>query len=214
MKLDREYIRLIKNIAIMVGIGILIYILYDYFFGGTENNSSKIADTPIHIESVKRIAEVSAVSYTDEIVVDSVEYYEEIDLSEDWLDAIKMTERLLYRNVKRRLTIIVKGEVRYGFDLQRNNFSVKKSNDSLILYLPEPEIIEINVSPSGNEIYQEQGNWSDSEIKKLENRAKKKLVENVETLDLNTKARESASKLFKRLLQHEKHVEIKYDTIN
>ena len=80
----------------------------------------------------------------------------------------------------------MKGEVHYGFDLKHDKFSAQKANDTLTLFLPEPKIIAINMTPSGNEVYQEQGDWSDSERKKLEAKAKKKLIENVETLDLNS----------------------------
>lgn len=190
-------------------IGILAFILYDYF-KGDDNSADTIADTPIRIEAVKKIAEIGAVSYTDEIVVDTVEYYDELDEISDWLDAYELSQRLIKRNVKRRLTLIVKGEIRVGIDIRKNNIEINRSNDTVYLKLNNPELLEVNLSPSGTDVYQEQGTWSDKERKILELKAKQRLINNSVELDLINKARVSTEKLFKRLLQHEKYVEFIY----
>ncbi|TNE76217.1 MAG: DUF4230 domain-containing protein [Bacteroidetes bacterium] len=213
MKLGREHIRLIKNISITVVIGILAFILYDYF-KGDDNSADTIADTPIRIEAVKKIAEIGAVSYTDEIVVDTVEYYDELDEISDWLDAYELSQRLINRNVKRRLTLIVKGEIRVGIDIRKNNIEINRSNDTVYLKLSNPELLEVNLSPSGTDVYQEQGSWSDKERTILELKAKQRLINNSVELDLINKARVSTEKLFKRLLQHEKYVEFIYPEDN
>lgn len=210
MKFNQEYIRLIKNVGLLVILGIIAALIISYFASG-EDDTSKIEDTPIHIERVRKIAEISAVSYTDEIVVDSVEYFSDMEEISDWLDAYEITQRIIQRNVKRRLTLIVKGEVKYGFNLASDEFQTQRSGDTLLVVLPKPTLIEVNLTPSGTEVYQEQGTWRDNERKKLEQQAKLKLVQNSSQLDLESKAKETAKRLFARLLKNEDHVEIKFN---
>jgi hypothetical protein len=210
MKMNPEYIRLIKNIGFLIIIGIIVSFVISYFVGNSSDDSDQIADTPIRVEQVKRIAEISSVSYTDEIVVDSVEYFKELEEISDWLDAIELSQRVLQRNVKRRLTLIVKGEVKMGFDLKSKSLKALRNGDTLYLSIPQPTLLEINLSPSGTEIYQEQGNWKDSERRKLENKAKLILIENSKRYGLKKKAEDSATRLFKRLLKDEKYVEIEF----
>ena len=209
MKINSEYIKLIKNIGVLILLGIGISLLIAYF-SSDEDDYGKIADTPIRVEKIRKIAEIATVSYSDEIVVDSIEFYDEMDEMNDWFDAYEITQRIVQRNVKRRLTLIVKGDVKFGFDLKSEQFETKRRNDTLEIYLPEPRILEVLLTPSGTEVYQEQGTWKDRERQKLEMKAKLKLIENASSLDLVEKSREAARKLFKRLLQHEKHVEIHF----
>jgi hypothetical protein len=209
MKLNRETIRLIKNIGFLLILGIVVSVIIGYF-AGDGDDTDKIADTPIRIESVRKIAELSTISYTDEIVVDSVEYFEELDDVSDWLDAIELSQRVLQRNIKRRLTLIVKGEIKLGFDLKKHPIRSQQKGDTLQVELPEAQIIGINMSPSGTEIYQEQGYWKDSERRILENKARSILIRNCERFNMKQKAKEIAERLIKRLLKEEKHVEITF----
>ena len=55
-------------------IGFGVYSIYDYFWGGQEDTYA-IEDTPLHVEKVRSIAEISTISYRDEVVEDSIEYY-------------------------------------------------------------------------------------------------------------------------------------------
>lgn len=209
MKINSEYIKLVKNIGVLLLIGIGVSFIIGYFWSDDEDYG-KIADTPIRIEKIRKIAEVATVSYSDEIVVDSIEFYDEMDEMSDWFDAYEITQRIVQRNVKRRLTLIVKGEVKYGFDLKSERFETKRRNDTLAIYLPEPSMLDVILTPSGTEVYQEQGSWKDRERQKLEMKAKLKLIENSSGLDLDNKSKEAARKLFKRLLHDEKHLEIHF----
>ena len=74
--MNRELIRLIKNILVITAITVIGFFVYQYFIK-SDDTQLKIDKTPIHIKSIKTIAEISTVSYKDEVVIDSVEVYEE-----------------------------------------------------------------------------------------------------------------------------------------
>jgi len=202
--------RLLVNVIIVAIIAVGAYAVYLYF-SSRHNTKLKIDDTSIQIRSIKTIAEISTVSYRDEIAVDSVEYYTgnyNYTSPSDWKEIYDRTVR---GNVKRRLTLIVKGEVRYGLDLTDGNFTIHQNKDTVWLKLPKPEILDILLSPSKTEIFQEQGKWSDSARKEMENQAKYELRQNAEDLKLHEKAQENAERLFRKLVLTKKEIIIDFE---
>lgn len=207
IKFSKNTLRLIKNIVILGAIGAAIYFAYT-FFAGKSGSEEKISDTPIHIEAIKTIAEISTVSYRDEVVMDSLERYKK-ELS---IYNPKRWAREYSKNVKRRLTLIVRGEVIYGLDLSNGNFKIVNDNpDTLWLKLPKTKILEIAVSPSQTEIFQEQGKWSDYARQVMEKKAMKQLKQNSINLKLDEKAQENAEKLFRKLIKTEKELIINFE---
>ncbi|HIP32878.1 MAG TPA: DUF4230 domain-containing protein [Crocinitomicaceae bacterium] len=201
----RDLIRLLKNLVALGVIAIIGFFIYQYFFN-SENDELKIEDTPIHIESIKTIAEISTVSYKDEVVIDTVELYKKQNSIYDpreWM-------RYYDRNIKRRLTLIVKGEVKIGVNLTNGNYSVNSNADTIWLHLPEPKILDVLVAPSKTEIFQEKGTWKDSDRKQLEMKAKLKLKNNAIKLRLIEKSRKSVVYLFSSLIQSEKKLIIDF----
>ena len=203
----KDYQRLVKNIiglGIIAAAAILIYV----FFIKEGDKAPLIDDTPIHIESIKTIAEISTISYKDEVVVDTVEFYSgEFDMYNpfDW------KEHILDRKVKRRLTLIFKGEVKYGLDLSDGNYSVNQNEDTLWIKVPAPEILDIIISPKQTEVFQEKGTWGDGARKQLEGIGKNKLKTNAESMGLDKKSLENAERLFDKLIQTNKKLIIQFE---
>ncbi len=204
--MKNEYVRLLKNIFVMGCLVFLVMLVYNYF-APADDTELKIADTPIHIESIKTIAEISTVSYKDEVVIDTVEYYGEFTSvldPDEWM-------RVINRGIKRRLTIIVQGEVKYGIDLTSKNYSVTSNKDSIWVTLPEPKILDVIVTPSKTEIFQEQGNWSDHTRRKLEAKAKYRIQKNAEAISLKKKAQDNTIRLFKKLIRTDRALIIRFN---
>ena len=203
-----ELFRLLKNI-IVVGVIILAgYIGYNHFFGN-KNEGLTIDETPMHIESIKTIAELSTVSYKDEVVMDSIEFYrskKSVYDPREWM-------RIYDRNIKRRLTIIVKGEVKYGINLTDGNYNIKSNKDSIWLQLPPPIILDILISPRKTEVFQETGKWNDIARKELELLAKRKLKLNAEKLNLGEKAKVNVIHFFKSILDDRKVIIITFNHV-
>ena len=204
--MKNEYVRLLKNIFVIGCIVFIVMLAYNYFVPSGDSEL-KIADTPIHIESIKTIAEISTVSYKDEVVIDTVEYYGEftsvLDPAE-WM-------RVLNRGIKRRLTIIVQGEVKYGIDLTNKNYSVASNKDSIWVTLPAPKILDVIVTPSKTEIFQEQGNWEDHTRRKLEAKAKYRIQKNAEAISLQKKAQDNTIRMFNKLIRTKRTLIIRFN---
>lgn len=191
--------RLIKNVLASI---ILIVVIY---FGYTQlnkylNPSLEIDDTPLQVESIESILEISTVSYTGEVVVDSVEFYNgDFDWTNinDWWN---VKDRLDHPDVKRRLTLIVKGEAKYGFDLKKDSLNITHLGDTILVKIPKAKLLGIEISPSNTEVFQEQGEWTDTERKKLEYRAIDKIKSSASLLKLESEAQEAAVTLFKQMI--------------
>lgn len=205
-----DTIRLLKNLLVVALIGGGVYLIYHFFFQDKPEEELRIDDTPIHIESVRSIAEISVVNYKDEVVMDSVIRHRG-NSTWSWLDSRKMVDKYLNSNIKRRLTIIVRGEVRFGVDLSESNFKVRQNEDSIFIELPKPKVLDVVVSPSRTEVFQEQGKWSDRERKTLEVKAKAKLVKNAESLNLNEKTEKNIRRLMNQMIRTDKKVIISFD---
>ena len=205
-KMKNEYVRLLKNIFVLGFLVFLVVLVVNYFMPAGDTELT-IDNTPIHIESIKTIAEISTVSYKDEVVIDTVEYYGEFTSvldPDEWM-------RVLNRGIKRRLTLIIQGEVTYGIDLTNKNYSVVSNKDSIWVTLPQPKILDVIISPSKNEVFQEQGSWSDNTRRKLEVKAKFMIQKNADAISLQKKAKENTIRLFKKLIRTPRALIIKFE---
>ena len=203
----KDYQRLIKNIiglALIAGAVLAAYI----FFIKEGDKDLVIDDTPIHIESIKTIAEISTISYKDEVVVDTIEYY---DGNFDIYNPIDWKNIVYDRKVKRRLTLIFRGEVKYGMDLSDGNYSVSQNEDTLWMKVPAPEILDVIISPNLTEVFEEKGEWSDGTRKKLEGIGINKLKKNAKTIGLEKKSLENAERLFDKLIRTDKKLIISFE---
>lgn len=202
--------RLIRNIVAAAIILSALVVGYT-FISDFISPPLKIDETPIQIESIESIAEISTVSYKGEVVVDSVEFYNK---SFDWTsmnDWWNVKDRLDHPDVKRRLTLIVKGEVKYGFDLKKDPYDIRQNQDTLWVSLPHAKLIDLEISPSKTEVFQEQGSWTDSERKFMEYKAIEKLKRNTSFLNLEESAEESAKELFKKMILPNKTVIVEFN---
>lgn len=204
MRKVNNWVRFLKNILIVSAIVIGAFYLYRYFSNSSKENT--IDKTPIHIESIKTIAEISTVSYKDEVVIDSIERYKDFgSLSEDFLT---IPYAAYNRYIKRRLTLIVSGHVIYGVDLTNGNYSINQNEDTIWINLPKAKILDVVVRPSETEVFEEIGTWPKDITRKMLSKAKSQLRQNAEQLNLAQKAEQNAKRLFEQLITTEKKVVI------
>lgn len=199
--------RLVKNILVLAVISVGGFFAYRQFFGGEPEPEFILEDSPLHIESIRTIAEISSVSFKDEVVVDTVEYYNN---SFNYYDPISWKEQMIDRNIKRRLTLIMKGEVRYGFDLKDRDIHIKHNEDSVWYLLPEPKILDILISPGQTEVYTEKGTWSDGQRKKMERKAIEQMRKDALNLNLDVKSKANIEKLLESLMVESKTIIVEY----
>lgn len=207
--MSNEYLRLLKNLIAfgLVVTGIVLLVIY---FSTSSEADLKIADTPIHILRIREIAEISSISYRDEVVVDSIEWYEGTGDLTNIMEWPEIVDRSYSHMVKRRLTLIYKGELKYGFDLKKDEFKLTESGDSVYLTLPKAEILSITINPRDTELFQEQGAWNDHARRKMEKKAIDKLRGNAEVLNLAEKAEENITRLIQKLIPANRHASIQF----
>lgn len=207
--MKNEYLRLLKNL-LAFGLVVTGIVLLVFYFSGSGEQELTIADTPIHIQRIREIAEIGSISYRDEVVVDSIEWYEGLGDMSNMMEWPEIIDRSYSHMVKRRLTLIFKGELKYGVDLKKDEFKIKESNDSLYISLPKAEILSININPSDTDLFQEQGAWSDHARKRMEQKALRKFKKNANDLKLSEKAEEHITRLILKLVPSQHHVQIQF----
>ena len=197
--------RLVRNLLVSVILIIAIYLGYQKL-SNYYSLTLVIDETSLQIESIESILEISTVSYTGEAVVDSVEFYNEdfdwTNISDWW----NVKDRLDHPDIKRRLTVIVKGDAKFGFDLKRESFRMETEGDTITVTIPKARLLGIESSPSKTEVFQEQGNWTDSERKQLEYKAIEKIKSSALNLELEAEAEDAARKLFSKLIVPNKKI--------
>lgn len=185
---DRVGVRIDSGMMVVAVMAVLIVISiimpkhkpFDWF----KKKELKIEDTKTLVSQIRQIDEFVTAGYCDEMVL----YYS------------KEGTRLLSHS-RDEIVIVVKGKVRAGFDLSKvDSTHVKASGDTLWLVLPEPEIFDVVVNPSDIKVFQQDGNWSHSQVAKIEKEACSKLKERaVENGILDKAARVGTSRMIDML---------------
>lgn len=211
----REILTLIVRLIALTGIIFLVYFL---FFRNSNSNEIVLDDAPLKVEQIKSILELNAINFQDEVVVDSVEYYQNMGEAfsgtiEKLFDINQLKNSLKSDGIKRRLTLIVRGNLMYGVDLKKKDFQFKTYDDSTILILPEPELLSIETNPANTEVYIENGYWKDSERIILMNLARKKMIQTADELHLKEKVKKPIEKLLHVLNASNKKLIIQYRSL-
>jgi len=204
VKMRNNKIRLVKNLLALAVIGLCIFAVYDYFWRD-DSSDFAIENTPLKVEMVRSIAEISTISYKDEVVEDTIVYYKSTSEQVSG-NILKMGDLDYWKygirssNIDKRLTLIVKGEVRYGFDLSKHPIDIQHNKDTIWLNIPKPRILDVIVVPSATEIFQENGDWNDKARVTLEKKAIAQLKANAEKLNLLKKTTSQMEKLLRSIV--------------
>lgn len=211
----RQIQTLITRVAAIAAIVIAVVLLYRWLTV-PEQPEYVLDDTPLHVEEIRKILELNTIKFRDEVVVDSLELYR----NEDEVIAGSLQKIVDYRQlkngltpsaIKRRLTLIMKGELLYGIDLKRKDFSVMPGkNNDLIIRIPHPELLSVNLTPENTEVFVENGDWKDYERQYLQRKGRQKMIEAGEKLNLKQKAKDPLEKLLKQLIRTDRKLVFEY----
>ncbi len=211
----KEIRTLVVRLAALAVIALGVYFIVEIVREANGSREAKIDDTPLRVEQIRSILELNTLRFEDEVVVDSVEYYKDgFDDAAGTFDKLfdfnTIDEALSDSPIKRRLTLVVKGELLYGVDLKVDDFELEEKNDTLFLRLPEPRLLSATVNPSGADVFVENGFWKDSERRKMMIKAKKKMIKSGEELHLSERAKQPLEKCIRQLVLTEKPIIITY----
>lgn len=208
-------LQLAKQILGLAAVTVCVWLIFKACSGKNNTSGFQIEETAMKVELIRDIADLATISYEDEVVVDSVEYYH--SLSEQVAGNLqKMTNPDNFKhgikasNIKRRLTLIVRGKIHYGFDLKDKKFQITESDTLVEILLPEPKILDLSSPPSDTRIFQENGHWKDYEINRLKTRARHRIERHFAALKLADQAKTNLKKVILPLLPKGKRVRISF----
>ncbi len=212
----REIRTLIIRLALVAGIAFAGYWVYQLFFKGESADEIVLEETPLKVEQIRSILELNTLKFQDEAVVDSLEYYKTAN-DAVWGALDKLTTPDQFKHglradgIKRRLTLIVRGELLYGVDLKRKDFQFIPQGDTLLILIPQPELLSISINPKGTEVYLENGDWKDYERAHLQRKARNKMIASGNRLKLPERAKAPLEKALRALVKTDKILVIKFE---
>lgn len=133
-----------------------------------------IDNTPLLITKIRELAQLCTITSVNEVVADSS------------VIRLKSPVEALIPDLSgfgqlplsgKSLVIIGRGKVVAGIDLQKlNTQSIYVKDDSISIILPEAEILDIIMNPSGFEIFSETGDWSNEAVTAVKMKVRDKMV--------------------------------------
>jgi hypothetical protein len=127
-----------------------------------------VENTPVLIKEIREMTQLISVTSYDEVVVDSAK-----SSSMDIVKALTGVSTPLSPPMD-RIVIVAKGSVQAGTNLRfLTESNIYVEGDSVAVQLPEAEILEVIVNPSGFSTFTETGIWSPDAVNLVKAKAKK-----------------------------------------
>jgi hypothetical protein len=127
-----------------------------------------VENTPVLIKEIREMTQLISVTSYDEVVVDSAK-----SSSMDIVKALTGVSTPLSPPMD-RIVIVAKGSVQAGTNLRfLTESNIYVDGDSVAVQLPEAEILEVIVNPSGFSTFTETGIWSPDAVNLVKTKAKK-----------------------------------------
>ncbi|GHS88378.1 hypothetical protein FACS1894201_09820 [Bacteroidia bacterium] len=119
------------------------------------------------VEKIRRLADfTTATYYKDYVIVQK-------KLSDVDVLGIKIALLGNKMTTQDELVLVTKGKVRAGFDLSKmQEQDITVDSISIMLKLPEPQLLEVITNPSDFETFEETGKWSHEEVTGYKNAAR------------------------------------------
>lgn len=136
----------------------------------------EIDNTVILVKEINNLAQLITISAYNEIAIDSVKNGWSL-FNNPLIPALLNLPNL--KKPDHKLVLIGKGKILAGVNLAKLTATdVFVEKDSVSLMLPRAEIFQVILNPSGFEVFEETGTWTDEEVKAVKIKLREKLVAN------------------------------------
>jgi hypothetical protein len=157
----------------------------------------RIDETPILVEEIRELAELTTYVSHDEVVVDTVRLN---PAASAWKNITGISLGPFTQSGD-RLVLVVRGSIKAGTRLNeiREN-DIFRDKDSVSLGLPRAVITDVIVNPSGTETFLETGDWSSEAFAALVKKAGNKMQYRAVSEDIIGKADKRARLVMENFL--------------
>jgi len=196
--------RLTRFIVLMLLILAVIYAmqrikLLPSFADIFKSQPVEIENTVILVKEINSLAQLITISAYNEIAIDSTK--------KGWslFNNPLIPSLLNLPNLKKadyKLVLIGKGEILAGVNLAKLTATdVFIQKDSVSVMLPKAEIFQVILNPSGFDVFEETGTWTDDEVKAVKIKLREKLVANALKENILKKAGTKAVSVMENFLR-------------
>lgn len=168
--------KLLKNVVFIAGFSLLIIFIFqkvNILPSVKDIFSSKpvlIEETPVLIQEINAIAQLMTVTYSDEIVMDTVKTGLGIP------SLVPVIGGSILAPALDKLVIIGRGKVIAGTDLKKiQEQDIVQIGDSISITLPSSTILETILNPSDFETFIEKGKWKETAVVALKMKIRNEL---------------------------------------
>lgn len=193
MRRHRIPFRLFAFLLVVLALaGLFLYLQY----GQKYQKALLIDRTPIIATRIRALGELTTACFYGETVISaskpsSFSYSALGSLARDGLG----------RDVDDHLVIVANGTVRAGIDLQEMTAEdIRFSGDTVVVRLPLPKYLDVIINPSDFEVFAESGKWTQDEVSKLQENARRKFLADADAIHLKDAAYETATEAVTDLL--------------
>jgi hypothetical protein len=156
-----------------------------------------VENTPVLIKEIREMTQLISVTSYDEVVVDSSK-----SSSMDVVKALTGVSISPLSPPMDRIVIVAKGSVQAGTNLIFLNEShIYVEDDSVAIQLPQAEILEVIVNPSGFSTFTETGVWSPDAVNLVKAKAKKAMEQRAVAKNILAIAEQRARLLMENFLR-------------
>lgn len=195
--------KVLKYIVIAAVVIIAVTLLKDKWLPSLTNIFAPkpvvIESTPILIKQINELAQMCTITIFDEVVADSVEIRRKSTV-ETLLPDLSPFGNLPITG--RRVVIIAKGKIVAGTDLKKlQPEDISVHGDSVAVILPQAEILDAIINPSGIDTFSETGAWNDNEITAVKIKARNKMIDRALKQHILQKANDRSMMLMENFLK-------------
>ena len=131
-----------------------------------------IEETPVLIKEINTLAQLMTVTYSDEVVMDTIKLGIGIPSLVPIIGGSMLSPAL------DKLVIIGRGKVIAGTDLKKmHEQDITQTGDSINIKLPSATILETVLNPSDFETFIEKGSWSETAVTALKVKIRNEMID-------------------------------------